>query len=63
MQCNFLLIYFIGMCNLLLINYNFIGCILFVILYLKYKSNTFIDFISDNSLNFVNNSSSGIHNK
>ena len=37
------------MCNLLLLlDYNFIGCILFIILYLKKKSNTFIDFINDN---------------
>ena len=39
------------MCNLLLLlNYNFKGSILFIILYLKFKSNTFMDFIDDNSL-------------
>ena len=37
------------MCNLfLLIDYNFIGRIFFIISYLKKKSNTFIDFINDN---------------
>ena len=40
------------MCNLLLLllNYTFIECKLFIILYLKYQSKSFIDFINDNTL-------------
>ena len=55
MYFDFLLIYFIEMCNfLLLLNYNFIESIL-VLLRLKYQSKTFLDFINDNQIKFDNN--------
>ena len=38
----------------MIINYNYIGCIIFLIK-LKFESNTFLDFINDNSIKYDNN--------